>query len=125
MLRPRMKRVLQRLRSMWTRRRSQLVIIRIHLKRGLKLTIPVPLYILDILLRALNDLLLLASAFMPLAKKSARQDGACHSPSWRRGIAFVMAGDLTEELLWELRKRGRWRLVEAAAGDCAVSIDFY
>ena len=110
---------------MWSKRQSQLVIIRIQLKRGLKLTIPVPLYVLDILLRALNDLLLLISVFMPSVRKKARQDDTRYSHSWHHGIDIVRAGDLIEELLRELRKGGRWRMVEVMADDCAVSIDFY
>ncbi|MHB9096125.1 MAG: hypothetical protein ACYC21_15795 [Eubacteriales bacterium] len=103
---------------MWSNRPSLFLLVRISFGGSRSLVIPIPLFVVDITLDAMADLTLVADLFAPL---------------WRRGLKYsrfrisslaALLGVCTE-FFNELRKYGRWRMVEVAADKVRVYVDFY
>ncbi len=99
------------------------MLVRVMLHGRRRLVIPMPLYVLDTLLRAVGDLLLFCQLLLPLCRKSLQKN--LGGLKWCKGIEITMLGDMLCDSLEELRKRGRWRMVEVKNCGNEVHIDFY
>lgn len=75
------------------------------------LAIPIPLYIVSMTMKAVDDLLWLSG------KVSGRCRAGRVSPAQLSGIG--------RDILAELRSHGRWRMVEVITEEARIHIDFY
>jgi hypothetical protein len=91
---------------MWNNRSSYFLLIQIR-HQMVNITLPIPLFVLEDVLVALNDFGLLWGSFFPRQKL----------PS--------LITTLCLELFQELRRFGSWRFVEVSAGESQVSIKYY
>lgn len=85
--------------------------------------VPFPFLILDIYARALADLLLLGGLILLIGRSALQRRG--EGRRWGKGIDIARAGDMIRELLIELRKYGKWRVVEVKTDDTEVYVDLY
>lgn len=112
---------------MWTKRRSFLILVRIHHKGLKKLTIPIPIAILEETIQALIDLLWLPELIYQgwhtkLTKSMADKWRAGNLPS---SLSPVHLLELCQDIIGELRKYGRWQMVGVEQESNKVSVDFY
>ncbi|BBB93446.1 MAG TPA: hypothetical protein PKA28_17830 [Methylomusa anaerophila] len=108
---------------MWSKRQSQLLLVKVS-PGGLRpLVIPVPLFVLDLALDAFADLACLFDAFAPKRLRGVSRfnlAGCCTGPaSMERMLAVCL------QLFRETRQYGRFRLAEVQSGNIRVFIDFY
>lgn len=108
---------------MLNKRRSQLLLVRVKPVGKIRLVIPIPFFLLDIYARALADLLLLGQLVLPFGLQSLQRHIEKHT--WGKEIKISLVGDMIGELVLELRKIGRWRMVEVKTHDIEVYIDLY
>jgi len=100
--------------------RSLFLLVRVKPKGKMRIVVPVPLYILDATLAAISDLLWLPDLLFPVWRKSLA--GKIKLPP---GLTPGKAWNLIVELIDEVRKYGRWRMVEVENEDARIYIDFY
>lgn len=105
------------------KRQSQFLLIRISQGGLRRLVIPVPLYVLDLTLTAFGDLARLVDALAPHRLRALRRFHPGGAGGRRVSVEFLWTA--CTQLLDELRKYGRLRLVEVQAGRVRVFIDFY
>lgn len=89
-----------------------------------RLVIPIPLYVLDIIIASLSGLATFVDLFAPLWRRRLQK----HICSSRWGAPKVSLSQLVgifAEFFKELRKHGRWRMVEVATDEICVYLDFY
>jgi hypothetical protein len=85
--------------------------------------IPIPLFILDLTLTAFSDLVCLGDSVVPKWKCKA---GWFNRSSSEKGwISISALFKLGLQLFRELRKHGRWRMVEVQSGRVRVFVDLY
>lgn len=108
---------------MWSNRQSQLLLIRISLGGLRRLVIPVPLYVLDLTLAAFSDLARLLDMLAPNWVRRVKRFNFDGSGTGRISAESFLAACL--QLFREMRKHGRFLLVEVQSGRIRVSIDFY
>lgn len=86
---------------------------------SLGFTIPIPIYVFIITLEAFRELGWLAG-------KIARGRPGARQGAVRQYLPYVKeALPLLKELLLELRRYGKWRMVEVEAGETRVSVEFF
>lgn len=91
---------------MWNNRPNFLLLIRLR-HRSFRLVLPVALFVIEDLLQAFCDLALLGQWLFPRGK-----------------LPGLIAGQLLAA--WrELRRLGRWQLLEVADREISVSLSFY
>jgi hypothetical protein len=110
---------------MWTKQQtgyhSFLMLVRIGFESGFTIPIPIPLFLLDQTLDAVEDLAWLAEKlFLRWAVPTPDRD--CNSPHHTRNWtnfagAPTKALRLCREIIRELRRYGKWRMVEVEARD--------
>lgn len=116
---------------MWNNRQSQLLLVRLSRGGMRRLVIPIPLFVLDLTLAAFSDLICLGDSLVPQWRRKAgwfNRSSYGGSYGGSSGKGRISAGELLESglhLFRELRKYGRWRMVEVQSDQVRVSIDFY
>lgn len=113
---------------MWSEtNRSHFMLIRIRPKGKRGFVIPIPLLVLDITLEAVADLAWLADLFLPLWRKKLenRIGIGSRNRNWANRVSLSTALTLCLGIIDELRKYGRWRMVEVVDGETCVYIDLY
>ncbi len=108
---------------MWSKRQSQLLLIRVSRGGLRRLVIPVPLFVLDLTLAAFSDLACLIDSFAPEWMRGMRRFGLGGSGAGRISAEAMLAVCL--RLFREMRKHGRFRLAEVQSGKIGIFIDFY
>jgi hypothetical protein len=109
---------------MWTRKsgyRSFFMLVRIRIGTGFLIPIPVPLFLLDQTLDAIEDLVWLAEKWVrPEVVRSGRRPGSDLN-RFRQWTELAgspsRAVKLCREMIEELRRYGKWRMVELEARD--------
>lgn len=91
---------------MWNNRPSLFLLIKVR-HRSLHLALPVALYVVDDLFQSLGDLAALAEWLFPRLRLPGLAAAAALA-GWR-----------------ELRRLGRWRLLEVADKDLQISLSFH
>lgn len=112
-----------KLKSLLTRP-NLLLLVRVRHK-GKRLTIPVPLWTLEEFLRALRDLTWI---WERIFRVWARHKGIRKDKKWLTYLGkmpFSAAIDLGVELIRDLRRSGRFRIVEIEDRDLLVYIDLF
>lgn len=100
----------QRLRSMWSKKRSSFLLIRCS-PGGIKsFTIPIPLWVIDTTLEAVADLAMVGDLFLRMGGK-------------RLNLNFFVR--MSIELINELRRYGRWQMMRVETEKAKVYIDFW
>lgn len=92
------------------------------------MVIPIPLFVLDIIIDSVSDLATFADLFAPLWRRKLEKH-ICSS-RWRPAktaskISFKVLVGICAEYFKELRKLGRWRMVEVVTDEISVYLDFY
>lgn len=108
---------------MWSKRPSQLLLVGVSRGGLRRLVIPVPLFVFDLTLAAFSDL---ACLFDSLFLKRSRGMGRFNfrgPGAGRVSAEFVLAVCL--QLFREMRKHGRFRLLDVRSGGIRIFIDFY
>jgi hypothetical protein len=101
--------------------RSFFMLVRIGFGNGSTIPVPIPLFLLDQTLDAVEDLVWLAEIlFLRWAVPTSNRD--CnyphHARHWTNYIgAPTKALRLCREIIWELRRYGKWRMVEVETRD--------
>jgi hypothetical protein len=108
---------------MWSKRQSQLLLLRVSRGGLRRLVIPVPLFVLDLTLAAFSDLACLLDSFAPKWMRGIRQFDLGGSGVGRISAESMLTVCL--RLFQEMRKYGRFRLVEVQTGRIRVYIDLY
>jgi len=106
---------------MWNKNRPSFLML-IRVQKGFKrIVIPLPLYVLDITLEAVVDLLWLPDLLYPLwkAKVSGKAKGWLPKESPVKLVESILG------IFGEFKKHGRWRMVEVEKDDHKVFIDFF
>jgi hypothetical protein len=108
---------------MWNKQQSQLLLVKVS-QGGLRpLVIPVPLFVLDLTLAAFSDLACLFDSLAQKWARGVRRFNLARSGTGRISAELMLAVCL--QLFREMRKYGRFRLVEVQSGRVRVFIDFY
>lgn len=123
---------------MWTRNngyRSFFMMVRIRAGKGFLIPIPIPLFLLDQTLDAVEDLAWLAEKFVipGVVRSGNRQDQ--NSKSFRHWMDHPGSPSevvkLCRRIIEELRRYGKWRMVEVETRDpksheqIRVYVDFF
>lgn len=103
---------------MWSNRPSLFLLVRISFGGTRSLVIPIPLFVVDITLDAVADLALVADLFAPLWRRGLKH-------SWFRMPSLAALLGVCAEFFNELRRYGRWRMVEVETDKVRVYVDFY
>jgi len=85
--------------------------------------IPLPIYVLDITLAAFSDLVAILDSLVPKSLQKAKRLGLSTFGAEKISLEAVL--NLFLQLLWEVRKYGRLRIVEVQSGKVRVFIDLY
>lgn len=113
--------------------RSFFMLVRVQVKSGFSLTIPIPLFLLDQTFEVFEDLAWLAEKLVlrwaiPLDSNFPNSRHFCR---WTGGTgAPSQILKLCREIIWELRCYGKWRMVEVETqaphhqGKVRVYVDF-
>lgn len=104
-------------------RPSQLLLVRLSLGGWRRLVIPVPIFVLDLTLDAFADLAAIIDSLAPGWLSRMKRYGLSKVDTGQVSVEGML--QLTLQLFRELRKYGRWRMVEVQAGKVRVFIDFY
>lgn len=111
-------------KSMWTksaRYRSLFLIVRFRIGEGFLIPIPIPLFLLDQTLDAVVGLAWLADKFMAAGQTQTTRQCVSDTNSCRSrtqlAVSPSLAVKLCREIIAELRRYGKWRMVEADARD--------
>ena len=102
------------------------MLVRIKLIGKMGFMVPIPFYVLDIIVDAIGDLAWVADLSRPIGLNKLQKHLTHHG--WGhigKQISFAKVLNIFQELISELRKYGRWRLVEVKTEDVQVSIDLY
>ena len=113
---------------MWNNHYSRLILIRISFGGWRRLVIPIPLFVLDIIISSVSDLATFADLFAPLWRRRLEKHIRCSRGGASKAAAKVSLSELVRifaEFFKELRKLGRWRMVEVATDEICVYLDFY
>lgn len=115
---------------MWTKPigyRSFFMLIRVRVGKGLLLPIPIPLFLLDQTLDVIEDLAWLAEKLvLPGINRSSRRQVQDRKRLWSWFDPASLANSvgsptravkLCREMIEELRRYGKWRMVEVEAQD--------
>lgn len=108
---------------MWSKRQSQFMLIGVSRGGFRRLVIPVPLFVLDLTLAAFSDLACLFDLLVPKRLRGIRCNDLNESGAGRISVKPILTVCL--QLFREMRKYGRFRLVEVRAGKNRVCIDLY
>ncbi|RJQ31605.1 MAG: hypothetical protein C4589_01425 [Peptococcaceae bacterium] len=108
---------------MWSKRPSQLLLVRISRGGLRRLVVPVPLFVFDLTLAAFSDLACLLDSLVPQWMRSLRRFNLSGPGAARMSAASMLAVCL--QLFREIRKYGRFRLLDVRSGKIRVFIDFY
>ena len=108
---------------MWSKRQSQLLLVRVSWGGLRRLVIPVPLFVLDLTLAAFFDLACLIDSFASKWMRGMRRFDLGGSGAGRIAAESMLTVCL--RLFREMRKYGRFRLVEVQTGRIRVFIDLY
>lgn len=106
---------------MWTKPsyRSFFMVVRIRVGEGLLIPIPIPLFLLNQILDVIEDLAWLGEKFVfPGGTRSGHRhdQDIKHFRSWiDSGGSPTQAVKLCREMVEELRRYGKWRMVEVEA----------
>ncbi|MCL4440956.1 MAG: hypothetical protein M1609_10330 [Firmicutes bacterium] len=112
---------------MWSRRRSNFLIIHCSLGGIKRFIIPIPLLVLDITFDAIADLAIVADLFSPIWRKKYYWRTFDSKPSKKFGLS-VSINDVVRqcmEIINEFRKYGRWQMARIEVGKVSVYIDFW
>lgn len=101
--------------------RSLFMLIRVRLGKHKKIVIPLPLFVFEETIIAIFDLFLLPDLFYPIWQKKLQK----HMRGWAPKVTFGQAINLLLNFFDELRKHGRWRMVEVETEKARIYIDFY
>jgi hypothetical protein len=123
---------------MWTKSngyRSFFMLVRIHVRKGFLIPIPIPLFLLDQTLDAVEDLAWLAEKFIlpGIVRSGNRQDQDFKSfRHWvHQSGSPSQAIKLCRGIIEELRRYGKWRMAEVETRDpksheqVRVYVDFF
>lgn len=108
---------------MWNNRQSQLMLIRLSQRKIRRLVIPIPLFVLDLTLAAFSDLAHMGDSV--ISRWICKGNRSNHSTPRQSRVPVGVLFELGLQLLRELRKHGRWRVVEVQHGRVRISIDYY
>ncbi len=101
--------------------RSFFIVVRIGFENGFTLPLPVPLFLLDQALDAVEDLVWLAEKlFLQWAVQSpnGNNDQRTQRRYWNSFAGTpTKAVQLCREITWELRRYGKWRMAEVEVRD--------
>ena len=107
---------------------SRFLLVKIKIPNKFKFTIPIAFIVFDDLLDVLEDWMWLFEMLVPHWKIKANNFLQNHSHtkhiSWSVEIITSLC-KLPGGLLYELRKYGKWKLVEVDTSDAYVSVEFY
>lgn len=107
---------------MWTETGlSRLLLVKIRIHNKMKFTLPISFAVLDDILDAFGDWLWLLNKLFPQWKNK----GTGYLPHPWTPETIFHACKLPGELIHELRKHGRWKLVEVDTNDVYVSVEFF
>lgn len=102
------------------------MLVKVKLQRKMGFVIPIPLFVLDIIVDAIADLAWLGDLSRPLGlnkfQKHLNKYGWGHIG---KQISLVQIIYIFQELIFEFRKYGRWRMVEVKTEEVQVYIDLY
>ena len=106
---------------MWTKSagyRSFFLLIRLRIGNGFLIPIPIPLFLLDQTLDIIEDLAWLAEKFTPARSVRWRESGGRQNAPWVWWSGSpTLAVKLCREMVNELRRYGKWRMMEVDAHD--------
>lgn len=109
---------------MWTERRSLFLLLRFGAAGKTGFVFPISLPLLAETVDVLADLALLGDLLFPgLTRRIGRRKGG-EAPG-REALSLSRIVRLVGGLLSELRRYGRWRMVDVEAGGSEISLDFY
>jgi hypothetical protein len=108
---------------MSNKRQSQLLLVRVSIGGFRRFVIPLPIYVLDITLAAFSDLVAILDSLVPKSLQKAKRLGLSTFGAEKISLEAVL--NLFLQLLWEVRKYGRLRIVEVQSGKVRVFIDLY
>jgi hypothetical protein len=108
---------------MWSKRQSQLLLVRVSQGGFRRLVIPVPLFVLGLTLAAFRDLACLLDAIAPNWMRGLGRFNLGGSGAGRISVESMLA--ICLRLFREMRKHGRFRLVGVQSGRIGIFIDFY
>ena len=108
---------------MWNKLQSQLLLVRISRDGFRRIVIPVPLYVLDLTLAAFRDLASLLDLIAPKWIRGLKRLNFGRTGAGRVSAESMLTGCL--QLFREMRKHGRFRLVEVQSARISIFIDFY
>lgn len=99
------------------------MLVRVKPARTMGFIVPVPFFVLDIFLEAIGDLFILGQLVWPFGIAQIQKH--IKQKRWGNGVDITIAWDIVEEFFFELRKYGRWRMVEVKTRDVEVNVDLY
>lgn len=99
------------------------MLVRISRDGFRRIVIPVPLYVLDLTLAAFSDLACLFDLLAPKWIRGLKRHNFGRTGDGRVSAESLLTGCLL--LFREIRKHGRFRLVEVQSARIRVFIDFY
>jgi hypothetical protein len=108
---------------MWSKRQSQLLLVRVSLGGFRRLVIPVPLFVLDLTMAAFCDFACLFDSFALKRMRGMRRFDLGGSGAGRISAESMLIVCL--RLFREMRKYGRFRLAEVQTDRIRVFMDFY
>ena len=95
---------------MWSRKRSNFLLIRCSLGGIKRFTIPIPLFVIDITLEAIADLAMVGDLFFRI---------------WGKRLNLNILVRMSIEVINELRRYDQWQLVRVETEKVKVYIDFW
>lgn len=116
------------MRSMLNNKKSRLILVRVSIGGWRRLVMPIPLYALDIVISSAKDLATFADLVTPFWRHKLEKRVCSSRWGAAKGLSKIsleMLVGIIAEFSRELRKQGRWRMVEVVTDDVSVYVDFY
>ncbi len=114
------------MRYLWTKqRRAYMMLIRIRFKQSRKWLIPVPIWVIEETIQAVYDIVRILERIL---KAAARPKDKKVNKRWREYLAAIPVSSVLKaggSIIRELRKQGRFRLVEVEDSDIQVYVDLF
>lgn len=114
------------MRYLWTKpRRAYIMLVIINFKPGRKWIIPVPIWVIEETIQAVYDIVRILERILRAAGRP--QDKKVNN-RWREYIAGMPVSSVLKvgsRIIRDLRKQGRFRLVEIEDSDRQVYVDLF